>query len=318
MSTVLVTGGAGFIGSHIVDAFIEEGHRVIVIDNLSQGKLENLNSKAEFYRLDICDSRVSEVFDEVHPDYLCHHAAQIDVRKSVANPMYDAEVNIKGLLNILSCAIRTGVKGVIFASSGGVVYGEPAHLPVSETHPKGPLSPYGVSKLSSEYYLYYYNKVFGLPYIALRYANVYGPRQDPLGEAGVVAIFSNKMLKGEVPTIYGDGTQVRDYVYVGDVAMANLLSLQHLKEMKAPSSIDDHAYNIGTSIGTSVNELYDILSDIIGFQKMARHDAPRKGELYKTYLSIDKAKEELRFVPTVSLRDGLERTLAYFDRSDLH
>ncbi|HQC88733.1 MAG TPA: NAD-dependent epimerase/dehydratase family protein, partial [Acetomicrobium sp.] len=311
MFTVLVTGGAGFIGSHVVDTFIEEGHKVVVVDNLTQGKLENINSKALFYNLDICDAALEHVFEKERPDYICHHAAQIDVRKSVADPLYDAKINILGLLNILSSSIKIGVKGVVFASSGGVVYGEPDVLPVPEDHPKGPLSPYGVSKLSSEYYLYYYNSVFGLPYIALRYANVYGPRQDPMGEAGVVAIFTNKMLRGEEPTIYGDGNQVRDYVFVGDVARANLLSLQHLDKMDFPSSIDDHAFNIGTSAGTSVNELYALLSEIIGFTKMANREEPRKGELYKIYLDIRKAREDLGFNPSVSLRDGLKATISY-------
>jgi len=312
MSTILVTGGAGFIGSHISDALIDDGHKVVVVDDLSQGNLKNLNPNAVFYRLDICDPSLELVFEKERPEYVCHHAAQIDVRKSVVDPMYDARVNINGFLNILSCSVKRGVKGVIFASSGGVVYGEPEVLPVPEVHPKGPLSPYGVSKLSSEYYLYYYNKVFGLSYIALRYANVYGPRQDPLGEAGVVAIFSNKMLQGEVPTIYGDGNQVRDYVYVGDVARANLLSLRQLDSISLPSSIDDHAFNIGTSVGTSVNELYSLLSSIIGFKERAIHDEPRKGELYRTFLNIDKAKDKLGFKPSVSLRDGLEMTVNYF------
>ncbi len=181
MFKVLVTGGAGFIGSHIVDALIEDGHKAVVVDNLLQGKPENINPKALFYNLDVCDPALEGVFEKERPDYICHHAAQIDVRKSVADPLCDARINILGLLNILSSSMKIGVKGVIFASSGGVVYGEPDVLPVPEDHPKGPLSPYGVSKLSSEYYLYYYNNVFGLPYIALRYANVYGPRQDPMG-----------------------------------------------------------------------------------------------------------------------------------------
>lgn len=229
---VLVTGGAGFIGSHIVDALIAEGHHVVVVDDLSSGKLENLNPAARFYHLDICSPELEKVFRDEKIDMVNHHAAQIDVRRSVADPLEDARINIQGLLNVLENCRRYNVQGVVFASSGGVVYGEPQVLPVPEDYPKGPLSPYGVSKLSSEFYLYCFAQVLGLPYIALRYGNVYGPRQDPHGEAGVVAIFGLKMLAGETPVIYGDGEQLRDYVYVGDVVQANLLAMQRLQKLR--------------------------------------------------------------------------------------
>ncbi|MGB9846898.1 MAG: NAD-dependent epimerase/dehydratase family protein, partial [Desulfotomaculales bacterium] len=202
---ILVTGGAGFIGSHVVDALLRAGHQVVVVDNLSTGKRENLNPAAKFYELNISSPALAAVFRQEGIEVVNHHAAQIDVRRSVASPSEDAHTNIQGLLNLLENCLRHGVKGVIFASSGGVVYGEPTALPVAETYPKGPLSPYGVSKLASEYYLYCFAHTHSLPYVALRYANVYGPRQDPHGEAGVVAIFGQAMLQGKTPTIYGDG-----------------------------------------------------------------------------------------------------------------
>jgi UDP-glucose 4-epimerase len=315
MSTILVTGGAGFIGSHVVDAFIDEGHRVVVVDDLSSGKEENLNPKAQFYKMDLCDPRLGEVFAREKIEWVDHHAAQIDVRKSVADPGEDARVNLLGLLNLLENCLRHRVKGVIFASSGGVVYGEPDHLPVAETQPKRPLSPYGVSKLCSEYYLYYYHRVHGLPYIALRYGNVFGPRQDPHGEAGVVAIFTGKMLRGEAPTIFGDGEQLRDYIFVEDVVRANLLALGYLEEEGSksacgtPNSIDDRAFNIGTGVGTSVNELFSQLAGIIGFRGRANYGPERAGELRRIFLDASKAREELSWRPLVSLPEGLKRTV---------
>jgi len=309
---VLVTGGAGFIGSHIVDALIARGHEVIVVDNLASGRKENLHPAARFYLMDICSPEVEEVFERERPEFVNHHAAQIDVRRSVAEPHEDARVNIAGLLNLLNNCVRYGVKGFIFASSGGVVYGEPAELPVKEEYPKGPLSPYGVSKLASEYYLYCFAQVHGLPYIALRYGNVYGPRQDPHGEAGVVAIFGNKMLKGETPTIYGDGEQVRDYVYVQDVVKANLLAMEKL--LQAPSSplgkgIDGAAYNIGTGKGTSVNELFRLLRKVTGYQGEAVYGLQRAGELKKIYLDCRKAWQELGWRAEVELEEGLRYTV---------
>ncbi len=312
MSTVLVTGGAGFIGSHLVDAFLSEGHRVVVVDDLSSGRRENLNPKARFFQLDLCDPTLKEIFAQEKIDWINHHAAQIDVRQSVANPQEDARINLLGLLHLLENALRHSVKGVIFASSGGVVYGEPAFLPVREDFPKGPLSPYGVSKLSAEYYLYYYYRVHGLPYIALRYGNVYGPRQDPHGEAGVAAIFTSLMLRGETPTIFGDGHQIRDFVYVEDVARANLLALERLQEISPPASLDEHAYNVGSGASTSINELFDRLKALTGFRGEPIYGPERPGELKRIYLDVSKAAHELGWQPTTTLQEGLQRTVAYF------
>ena len=228
MSKVLVTGGAGFIGSHVVDALIKQGHEVVVVDNLSAGKKDNINPQARLYQMDICDPELGKLFAQEKIDFVSHHAAQIDVRKSVESPQFDAQVNISGLLNLLENCRQYQVKGVVFASSGGAIHGEPKNLPVSETTSKGPFSPYGISKLSSEYYLYYYHRVHGLPYITLRYSNVYGPRQDTGGEAGVIAIFIGKLLSGKTASIFGDGEQIRDYVYVEDVAAASLRAFRKL------------------------------------------------------------------------------------------
>ena len=312
METVLVTGGAGFIGSHIVDALIARGFRVIVVDNLSAGKRENINPGAIFHHLDIRSPELADVFTRDKVDWVNHHAAQIDVRRSVADPQQDAGVNILGLLNLLDNCVSHRVKGVIFASSGGVVYGEPDKLPVTETFPKRPLSPYGVGKLSSEYYLYYFHRVHGLPYIALRYGNVYGPRQDPYGEAGVASIFTREMLAGETPTIFGDGNQLRDYIFVGDIVTANLLAMKKLADMPPPVTIDDNAYNIGTGVGTSVNELFACLKEITGFTKEARYAAARTGELRQIILDASKARRELLWEHSVSLSDGLRKLVDYF------
>ncbi|MGB4504255.1 MAG: SDR family oxidoreductase [Syntrophaceticus sp.] len=311
---ILVTGGAGFIGSHLVDGLLAEGHQVTVVDNLSTGKRENLNPKAEFHEMDIRESDLERVFQEGKFDYVDHHAAQIDVRHSVADPVFDARVNILGLLNLLENCRKYSVKGFIFASSGGVVYGEPQNLPVPEKYPKGPQSPYGVSKLASEFYLNYYAQVMDIPYITLRYGNVYGPRQDPYGEAGVVAIFGLKMLKGETPTIFGDGKQVRDYVYVGDVVRANLLALDYLEQGNTCSSpggcaINDFAYNIGTGKGTSVNELFDLLKEVTDFKGAPEYGPERAGELKRIYLDISKAKDKLGWEPRTEFKEGLLSTV---------
>lgn len=309
---ILVTGGAGFIGSHLVDALVARGHEVIVVDNLTSGHKENLHPAARFYLRDICSPEMEEVFKREKPELVNHHAAQIDVRRSVADPGEDARVNITGLLNLLQNCVRHKVKGVIFASSGGVVYGEPAELPVREEYPKGPLSPYGVSKLASEYYLYCFTRVHGLPYVALRYGNVYGPRQDPHGEAGVVAIFGNKMLQGETPTIYGDGEQLRDYVYVQDVVRANLLAMEKLLQDPLSSlgkGIDGAAYNIGTGKGTSVKELFRLLKKVVGYRGEAAYGPERAGELKRIYLDCGKAREELGWRAEIELEEGLKYTV---------
>ena len=313
MTTVLVTGGAGFVGSHVVDAYLDAGYRVVVLDDLSSGKRANLRDDVPFYEADLNDPSVVEILRSEGVRWINHHAAQIDVRHSVADPIHDARINIQGLLNLLEAAVETGVEGVVFVSSGGVVYGEPTKLPVDEEYPKGPLSPYGVSKLASEYYLYYYHRVHGLPYVALRYGNVYGPRQDPHGEAGVVAIFSGLLLEGKTPTIFGDGEQLRDYVYVGDVAQANLRSQSQLEGgLDPPSALDEPAYNVGTGQGTSVNELFHQLASITGFDGAADDGPERAGELRRIYLDIGKAERELGWRPETSLEEGLRRTVDFF------
>ncbi|MGH7476347.1 MAG: NAD-dependent epimerase/dehydratase family protein [Longimicrobiales bacterium] len=307
---VLVTGGAGFIGSHVVDAYVAAGDQVWVVDDLSSGRRENLaRSAAELVPMDIGDSRLERLFREVGGfELVSHHAAQIDVRKSVAEPREDARVNIDGLLNVLECALRHGTRRVVFVSSGGVVYGEPELLPTPETAPKLPLSPYGVTKLSAEHYLYYYHRVHGLEYGALRYSNVYGPRQDPHGEAGVVAIFCNRLLADEALTIFGDGEQTRDYVFVGDVVAANLW----LSDAALPvaSSLDERAFNVGTGMETSVNALARTLMRTTGRGAEIQHAEERKGELRRSALDVAKLRAG-GWAPRVALDEGLRRTFEH-------
>ncbi len=301
---ILVTGGAGFIGSHVVDAYIAAGHHVAVVDNLATGRRENLNPNATFYEVDICDADLlAQVFEQEQPEVVNHHAAQIDVRRSVADPVYDAQVNVLGSLNLLEQARTRGVKRIIFISSGGAIYGEPQHLPCDEDHPVAPLSPYGASKFTIEVYLSVYGTTYGLETAILRYANVYGPRQDPHGEAGVVAIFAGKMLAGETPTIHGNGEQTRDFVYVGDCARANVIAL---KEGTG------RAYNIGTGKETSINELAAVIRDVIGYQGEVVHGPEKTGEVVRIYSDVARAREELGWEAEVDLREGLTRTVAYF------
>ena len=300
---ILVTGGAGFIGSHIVDRLISEGHEVSVIDNLSTGRIENLNRKAEFYKMDIVSPRIEKVFKKERPELICHLAAQMDVRKSVADPAYDAQTNIIGMLNLLENGMRYGTRRVIFASTGGAVYGEGGPIPTPETCPPGPVSPYGISKLTGEHYLFFYNVTYGLSYVALRYANVYGPRQDPFGEAGVVAIFAQKLLKNEQPVINGNGMQTRDYVYVDDVVDAVSSAIY--------SDISD-ILNVGTGIETSVNQLFRLLVEITGSSAREVYGPAKKGEQARSCLSYDKIKKALEWEPKVPLQEGLSRTVAFF------
>lgn len=240
---ILVTGGAGFIGSHVVDSLLAEAHQVVVVDDLSSGKLENLNPAAKFYQLDIRSSDLKKVFEAEQPDIVNHHAAQIDVRLSVADPIHDAQVNVEGTINLLECCRLFGVRRVIFASSGGAVYGEPEYLPVDENHPINPQAPYGLTKFVGEKYLDIYHALYGISYVTLRYGNVFGPRQDPHGEAGVIAIFIGRLIGGEAPYIFGTGEQIRDYVYVDDIADVNVAALD------APYC---DSFNIGTGLGTSL------------------------------------------------------------------
>ena len=259
---VLVTGGAGFIGSHVADAYLARGDSVWVVDNLSSGKRENVPEQANFVEMDIRDEGVRDLFREIRFDLVNHHAAQIDVRRSVADPQYDAQVNLLGLLNLLEGSREVGTKRFVFVSSGGVVYGEPETFPTPETAPKLPLSPYGVTKLAGEFYLNYYREIHGLEYVALRYGNVFGPRQDPHGEAGVVAIFSSRLLSGEPLTLFGDGEQTRDYTFVRDIVSANM-TLSEV-EVGGGKGLDQRAFNVGTGIGVSVNLLADTLEGVAG------------------------------------------------------
>jgi UDP-glucose 4-epimerase len=311
---IVVTGGAGFIASHIVDALIEGGHQVLIIDDVSTGKWENVNSRAAFERCDIRDeAAIDRIFFDFKPDLVDHHAAQIDIRKSVADPAFDAQVNVVGSIVLLNAAARHGVRGFIFASTGGAIYGE-TPAPARESSPKAPISPYGAAKAAVEQYLYVYGKTFGLPTAALRYGNVYGPRQDPRGEAGVVSIFAEKLLKGEKPTIFGTGEQLRDYVYVSDVAAANLLAMEYLLEKPGPCDVpDDGAFNIGTGISTSVNDLHRILAQATGGPKEALYGHARAGELMQSRLDITKAREILGFRPRTGLDEGIQSVVAWLE-----
>jgi len=305
---ILVTGGAGFIGSNVAEAHIDRGDRVWIIDDLSSGRLDNVPAGAEFHQLDIGDPRVGDLIRGIGFDIINHHAAQIDVRVSVADPALDARVNVTGLLNILEAARESGTARIVFVSSGGVVYGEPHEIPTPENAPKEPLSPYGVTKLAGEHYLNYYREVHGLDYVALRYGNVYGPRQDPHGEAGVVAIFCQRLLRGEPLVIYGDGEQTRDYVYVGDVVRANLMvARMHLSP--APG-LDARAFNVATGIETTVNELADILQGASGIHTGRAFEGFRPGELRRSALSTARLRER-GWTPALSLREGLAATFEH-------
>jgi UDP-glucose 4-epimerase len=306
---VLVTGGAGFIGSHVADAFLAAGDRVWVVDDLSSGKRENLSPEVTFVEADIGAPEVRGLFREVGFDVVCHHAAQIDVRVSVADPRKDARINIDGLLNLLEGARETGTRRIVYVSSGGVVYGEPEQRPTPESAPKLPLSPYGVTKLSGEHYLHYYHRVHGMEYVALRYSNVYGPRQDPHGEAGVVAIFCKRLLAGQGLTIFGDGEQTRDYVFVRDVVAANLRAAE-MEVPAAADSLDAVGFNVGTGQGTSVNRLAEILEGISGNAPERAYAEERKGELRHSTLDISKFGEA-GWHPTHTLEEGLRETYAY-------
>jgi UDP-glucose 4-epimerase len=300
---ILVTGGAGFIASHVADAYIAEGHDVVIVDNLSMGKKENINPKAMFVQMDIRDEKLRDIFEKERFDIVNHHAAQMDVRKSVDNPSYDASVNVLGSINLLENSRKYGVKKFIFASTGGAVYGEQDYFPADEEHPQRPLSPYGITKLTVEKYLFYYHAVYGLENVILRYANVYGPRQNPHGEAGVVAIFTKKMLAHEQPIINGDGNQTRDYVFVEDVVAANLIALK---------LNGTHTYNIGTGIESTVNDIFRHLKEFTGSSCAEKHGEEKKGEQRRSVLTSAKIQNECGWTPKTSLRDGLKKTVEYF------
>jgi UDP-glucose 4-epimerase len=303
--TVLVTGGAGFIGSHVCEAYRDAGWTVVAVDDLSSGKRENIPEGVELVEMDIRSDRLPALMKERKVELVNHHAAQIDVRVSVAQPRLDASINVDGWLNVLESAHAAGAARVVYVSSGGVVYGEPEQIPTGETAPKAPISPYGVSKLAGEHYLFFYRKVHGLEGVTLRYSNVYGPRQDPHGEAGVIALFSRRLLEGDDLRVFGDGEQTRDYVYVGDVAAANL-AVSSLP-LVDPASIDDVAYNVATGSETSVCELADTIIAASGRDAGTEFAPARPGELLRSCLDTSKLRAA-GWSPRIDLAEGLRRT----------
>ena len=300
---ILVTGAAGFIASQIADAFIEEGHQVVILDDLSTGYEKNINPKAKFVKANICDKGLEKLFESEKFDVVNHHAAQMDVRRSVKDPEFDAITNILGTINLLQNCVKFGVKKFMFASTGGAVYGEQDYFPADEKHNQQPKSPYGISKLAVEKYLYFYHSEHKLNYTILRYANIYGPRQNPFGEAGVVAIFSTKLLKGEQPIINGHGKQTRDYVFVGDVVKANLLGLK--------DEVSD-VYNIGTGIETDVNQLFHFINNITRANKEEKHGPTAAGEQLRSVITSDKLFNKFGWRPSTKLEDGLKATVEFF------
>ncbi len=300
---ILVTGGAGFIASQIADAFINDGHQVVILDDLSTGFEKNINPKAKFVKVNICDKNLDTLFESEKFDVINHHAAQMDVRRSVKDPEFDATTNILGTINLLQNCIKHNVKKFMFASTGGAIYGEQDYFPADEKHNQQPKSPYGISKLAVEKYLYFYNSEYKLNYSILRYANIYGPRQNPFGEAGVVAIFSTKLLKDQQPIINGHGKQTRDYVFVGDVVKANQLTLN--------DEVSD-IYNIGTGIETDVNQLFHFLNNITGSKKEEQHGPAAAGEQLRSVITSDKFFNKFRWRPSTKLEDGLKLTVDFF------
>jgi UDP-glucose 4-epimerase len=304
---ILITGGAGFIGSHVADAFVAAGHDVAIVDDLSSGSRANVDAGARLYRVDIRDAGLDAVFAEERPEVVYHHAAQVSVRRSVEAPQADADVNVLGSLNVFEAARRHGARRLVFASTGGAIYGEQTGAAADETHPCRPRSPYAVAKLAVEHYLDYYCATFGLQAVVLRYANVYGPRQDPHGEAGVVTIFMQRILAGLAPTIYGDGEQVRDFVYVDDVVAANLAVLD------AASPDGEMAiFNVGTGRATSVNALWRVIAEIARPTVGAYHEPARSGDVRRSVLDAARAARQLGWRPVVEVDAGLGRTWAWF------
>lgn len=296
---ILITGGAGFIASHIADAYLKAGHEVVILDDLSTGRRENIPPEARFLHDGLLSPRLGEIIAEIKPDLINHHAAQIDVRRSVADPVGDAQTNILGTLNLLEKSRRCGVQKIIFASSGGAIYGEQLTHPADESHPEIPRNPYGITKLTTEKYLQFYRIEYGMPFVALRYANIYGPRQNALGEAGVVAIFASKLLKGETPTIFGDGRQTRDFVFVGDVVDCNLEALK-------PDVTG--IFNVGTGIETDVSVLAAEIGRLTGISATPHHAPPRPGEQERSSLNPGALQRH----PPTRLADGLQKTVEWF------
>ena len=306
---ILVTGGAGFIGSHVASLMVERQHEVMVVDDLSSGSRRNLPNEAIFKQMNICDRTFGDLVEDFRPETIFHLAAQIDVRKSVADPSHDAGINVLGTIRLLQAAANAKTQRVIFSSTGGAIYGEQDFFPATEAHPCRPVSPYGTSKLCAEAYLGYFERAGGPRCIVLRYSNVYGPRQDPYGEAGVVAIFTNKMLHNQPPTIFGNGKQTRDYVYVKDVARANLLALE---------SNYSGVLNVGTGIETDVNTLATIIAHHTHFRGQPVYQPSRPGEQFRSVIDPAKAKRELGWQPAVDLSGGLRETVEHFRANGDH
>lgn len=300
---IVVTGGAGFIGSHLSEALLARGHQVLILDNLASGHRHNVPDRAELAEVDILSDAADEALRRFAPEAVFHLAAQMDVRKSVADPVFDAQTNVLGTVKLLAAAVASGCKAFVFASTGGAIYGDHDTVPTPEGAAPRSESPYGISKLCGEHYIDYFARSSELRGVALRFGNVYGPRQDPHGEAGVVAIFSERMLAGQTPTIFGDGRQTRDYVYVGDVVRANLAALE---------STASGAFNIGTAIETDVNELAKIVAKHANFADAIPHSPGRPGEQKVSCLDIGKAQAELGWSPETTLEDGLKATVAWF------
>ena len=311
MPTAIITGGAGFIGSHVAERFLAEGWHVVVVDNLVTGKRENLDPRADFHELDIRDRAAAELVGSLRPEVLVHLAAQMDVRKSVQEPMFDADTNIVGSLNLLE-AVRNHSPGtrVVFSSTGGAIYGDLTSPPNRETFAKTPESPYGIAKLAVEHYLWYYGRIHDIDSAVVRFGNVYGPRQDPHGEAGVVAIFCGRILDGRALTVFGDGLQTRDYVFVADVVDATWRAAT--RELPARGGLDARAFNVGTGIATDVLRLATVLGNAAGHTHPVEHAAERPGEQRTSYLDVSKAAGELGWAPVVSLEDGLAQSYAWF------
>jgi len=304
---ILVTGGAGFIGSHLVDSLIDLGHKVVIIDNLSTGLEKNINSKARFYQLDIQDKGLEDIFGKFNFDTVFHTSAQINVRKSVDDPIADAQANILGSLNLFENCRKYKIKKIVFSSTGGALYGDADNLPTPETYPAKPISPYGIAKLTIENYLHYYHTIHDLNYTVLRYANVYGPRQNSLAEAGVVSIFITKILNNEQPIINGDGLQTRDYVFVKDVVKANLAALEN-KETST--------FNIATSIETNVNQIFQHICDNFSDKNINEEHGPANaGEQKTSCLDISKANQELNWQPQIKLSQGIKLTVDWFKQN---
>ena len=303
---IIVTGAAGFIASHVVDAYLEAGHEVVGIDDLSRGRKQNINAKCRFYSCDIRDRKIVEsIFSTEKATVVNHHAAQMDVRRGVREPIFDAQVNILGGINLIEAAVTSGIKRFIYIGTAGAGYGEPDQTPVPETYPVNPITPYGISKHTIEHYLFTFRFLYGLDYVVLRYGNVYGPRQNSQGEAGVFAIFSEQMLAGIQPVIYGDGTKIRDYVYISDVVTANLAALD-----KGTNEI----FNISSGVETSDQEVYDIVRHLLNKSVQPKYVPRRPGEIDRICLDISKAERLLGWKPQVPLVEGARRTVAYFKK----